>query len=143
MKKIEKSVFNRLIGVWETRGTILRDNINSKLVGIDSYEFILEGNYILHKANVIMGDIKSETFEIIELDNSFEQGKMYYYNSNGEKGLMRASLYEDAFIIKGDNLKFEGSLKEEDTLLIGKWYLLSKDDEWIEFIDLKLTKFGV
>lgn len=46
MEKTETSIFRRLIGVWKTEGSILTDKENSKLSGTDSYEFILDGNYI-------------------------------------------------------------------------------------------------
>jgi hypothetical protein len=140
MKKIEHSIFSRLIGVWDTAGTILNEEKKSTLSGTDRYECILDGNYILHKANVKMGGVQSETFEMIELDNTTDQAKMYYYNSKGEKGVMTATINQDHFMITGDRIKFEGKLDSEDTQLIGKWYLLLKDDQWTEFIDLRLTK---
>ena len=140
MTKIETSNFKRLIGIWKTEGMILADKGNSKLVGIDSYEFILDGNYILHKAHVKMGDEKSETFEIIALDNSIDKGKLQYYNSKGESGVMTSSLTKNNFKIKGDRIKFEGTLNDENTRLVGKWYLQADNDEWTDFIDLDLTK---
>ncbi len=140
MAKLETSNFKRLIGNWMTEGTILNETSHSKIAGTDSYEFILDGNYILHKADVMMGDERSETFEIIEVDQSNGKGKMYYYNSKGERGVMTASLAENNFLIEGDKIKFEGVLHDDDTKVIGKWYMQTEQDEWVDFIDLKLTK---
>lgn len=58
MKKLKTSNFKRLIGIWKREGTILNEKNNSKLVGTDSYELILDGNYFLHKADVTKGDEK-------------------------------------------------------------------------------------
>jgi hypothetical protein len=88
MEKIDKSNFKRLIGVWKTTGNIKSGQDNLKLIGIDSYELILDGNYILHKADVQMGNERSETLEIIQLDNSLEKAKMRYFNSKGEDGIL-------------------------------------------------------
>ena len=140
MTKIETSNFKRLIGIWKTEGIILTEKGNSKLAGIDSYEFILDGNYILHKAEVKMGNEKSETFEIIALGNSIEHGIMQYYNSKGESGVMTSSLVKNNFKIKGDKIKFEGTINDENTRIVGKWYLQADNEEWTEFIDLSLTK---
>lgn len=140
MTTIQASNFKRLIGTWKTEGTILNDKQTQKLTGIDSYEFILDGNYILHKADVKMGNEKSETFEIIALEGSTEKASMHYYNSKGETGVMTGFLVKNDFKIKGDKLKFEGTLNEENTRLIGKWWLQTDNGEWTEFIDLKLTK---
>ncbi|HMR84537.1 MAG TPA: hypothetical protein PKE30_15445, partial [Niabella sp.] len=91
MNKIENSNFKRLIGVWKTTGDIKSGQDNLKLAGIDKYELILDGNYILHKADVKMGNDKSETLEIIKLDNSFDKAIMQYFNTKGEDGIMRSS----------------------------------------------------
>lgn len=100
MTRIETSNFKKLIGIWKTEGTILTAKDNPKLVGVDSYEFILNGNCILHKADVKMGNEKSETLEIIALDNSTEKGRMQYYNSKGESGILTSSLTENNLKLK-------------------------------------------
>jgi len=140
MENIEASNFKRLIGIWKTEGTILTNNDNSKLIGTDSYEFILQGNYILHKADVKMGNELSQTFEIISLDNSTQKGKMHYYNSKNESGVMTCSLIAHNFKIVGDKIKFEGIINDDDTELTGKWFLEEENGIWIDFIDIKLTK---
>ena len=56
MNKIENSNYKRLVGVWKTTGDIKSGQDNLKLIGIDSYELILDGNFILHKADVKMGN---------------------------------------------------------------------------------------
>ncbi|OAQ43648.1 hypothetical protein A5893_16980 [Pedobacter psychrophilus] len=140
MKKIGDSNFKRLIGIWKTTGEIKSGKENLKLIGIDSYELILDGNFILHKADVKMGNDKSETFEIIRLDNSLEKAKMQYFNSKGEDGMMWSSIINNEFKIEGDGLKFIGTINEENSIIIGKWYIQTENTEWIEFIDLNLEK---
>lgn len=141
MAKIGTSSFKRLIGFWKTEGTILNAKENSTLVGTDSYEFILDGNFILHKADVKMGNEKSETFELISVDNSNERGMMHYYNSKAEQGKMSCSLIKNNFKIEGDKLKFEGTINDENTTLVGMWQLQSENGEWADFIELKLSKY--
>ena len=138
--KIESSNFNRLIGKWNTEGKILSEEKSLVLTGTDSYEFILDGNCILHKANVNMGDEAVETFELMLLDTSLENVAMHYYNSKGETGAMKGSLTGNEFKIENEALKFEGYLNAENSELIGKWYRIADDLRWTEFIDLKLTK---
>lgn len=87
-----------------------------------------------------MGDEISETFEIIRLDGSDNKGKMHYFNSKGENGFMTSSLVENNFNIEGESLKFEGTIDNENTQVVGKWYSQTKNNEWINSIDLKLTR---
>jgi hypothetical protein len=140
MKKIEASDFKRLIGIWKTEGKVFSGKDKLKLAGTDSYEFILDGNFILHKAAVKMGKEKNETFEIIALDGSVEKGKMDYYNSKAATGVMTCSLIENDFKIKGDKIKFVGTINDESTKLSGKWSKKEDSGKWNGFIELELTK---
>lgn len=135
-----KSNFKRLLGVWKTSGQVISEQGNLELNGFDSYELILSGNYILHKANVKMGADKSETFELIKFDNTTEEAVMTYYNSEGEEGTMRSVIKGNSFIIEGSGLRFEGSFNNENSVVKGKWFKQLNDKNWIEFIELKLEK---
>jgi len=139
MTTIETSNFSRLIGIWVTKGTIVTHTNDLELLGIDTYEYILNENYILHKADVMMGDERTQTFEIISLTNSKERAKMQYYNSKGESGSMTSYLVKNVFKIKSSTMKFEGKFNDENTELIGKWFV-KESDKWIDFIDIKLKK---
>jgi len=139
MTTIETSNFSRLIGIWITKGTIVTHTNDLELLGIDTYEYILNENFILHKADVMMGDERTQTFEIFSLTNSKERAKMQYYNSKGESGSMTSYLVKNVFKIKSSTMKFEGKFNDENTELIGKWFV-KESDKWIDFIDLKLKK---
>ncbi len=136
--KINTTNFKRLIGVWKTSGEIVNDN--SKLTGTDSYEFILDGNFILHKANVTMGKQKSETVELISVNRSAAKANMQFYNSQGETGTMTAHLKGNVFTIEGDGLKFNGTINAKNSEVTGTWYQQNKKKEWLAFIHLKLQK---
>lgn len=142
MSKIENSDFKRLIGKWNTEGTILtsQNDSESKIIGTDTYEFILNGNYILHKAAVLMENVRSETFEIIALGNSNEKVKMQYFNSNGENGIMFGFLKGNNFKIESENLRFKGTVSNDNTLITGVWQQLSEDKVWYDFLEMKLSK---
>jgi hypothetical protein len=140
MQKITSSNFKRLIGVWITSGTVLQDGKTLTLEGTDSYEIVLDGWYILHKANVTMGDQKSETFELISLDETDGAAKMQYFNSKGESDLMSGHISNDDYFISGDRLKFSGTIGRDDSEIIGSWYLLTEGKQWKQFIEMKLTK---
>lgn len=140
MKNITQSNFMKLVGVWKTTGDIKSGQHHIKLNGVDSYELILNGNYILHKADVKMGDVRSETLEIIKLGNSPEHAIFQYFNTQGEDGIMKSSIIGNEFEIEGEGLKFSGSFNSENTKIIGKWYIQTENEEWTDFIDLKLEK---
>jgi hypothetical protein len=87
-----------------------------------------------------MGTEKSETAELISLDTSSGKANMQYFNSKGETGTMSAYLTGNDFKIEGDGIKFIGTINDENSKLIGKWYLQTANKGWNEFINLKLEK---
>ncbi|MGA9648980.1 hypothetical protein [Pedobacter sp.] len=86
---------------------------------------------------------KSETYEILELNNSMEKAKMHYYNSKGESGNMIGYMIQNQFKIEGNQIKFEDILDNKNSKLDGKWILPSDLNEWVGFIDLKPTKLNL
>ena len=140
MTKINTSNFKRLLGIWKTTGQISAGNETLDLNGIDSYEFILDGNYLLHKADVTMGNEKNETFEIISLASITNKAKMQYFNSKGESGLMTSKITDNNFRIEGDGIKFNGTINDENSEIVGRWYLQTENNDWEQFIKLKLEK---
>ena len=76
MLKIEDSIYKRLIGEWKTTGEIVLGNNKKILTGKDSYEFILGKNFILHRADVLIGEERSETYEIISMEADTGKIKM-------------------------------------------------------------------
>lgn len=140
MNKITDSSFSRLIGVWETSGIIKSSEGDVKITGIDSYEPVLENNYILHKADVRLGNNRSETMEFIKLDNLSNKAIMNYFNSNGEDGIMYGTIINDVFKIEGNGLRFEGNIGDGNTIIIGKWHIQADNENWVDYIDLTLKK---
>ena len=138
--KIKISNFKRLIGIWKTTGKISVGNETRKLNGTDCYEFILDGNYILHKADVLMGNENNETFEIITLGNTADIARMQYFNSKGESGIMTSEINNNGFKIEGNGLKFSGTINDKNSEIVGNWYLQTENNDWVPFIELKLEK---
>lgn len=140
MPHIENSPFKRLIGTWKTSGQVRSANGTMSLSGQDSYEFILGGNYILHRADVIIGNEKSETLEMISIDTETGHARMQYFNSKGESGVMTGEINNDEFKITGKGIKFIGAVNRESTEVTGRWFIQTENQDWTEFIILKLEK---
>jgi hypothetical protein len=137
---MEGSNFKRLIGVWTTTGSMEAGQETLTIKGTDTYELILDGNFILHKADVKIGNERSETLEIIKADNSFDRAIMQYFNAKGEEGKMLGSIINNEFKIEGTGLKFNGTINNENTEISGKWYIQTQKEKWTAFIDLRLEK---
>jgi len=140
MECVTGSNFKRLIGVWLTSGTIYSGKDTLTLSGTDSYEFILGNFYILHQADVRLGNHSSKTLELIRPDIMAHRATMHYFNSQGEDGQMLSTFLDNTLVINGTRLRFEGEMNREDTRLSGTWFKQSEDDRWTAYIDLLLEK---
>lgn len=142
--RIENTDFKQLIGKWKTEGRILATDGNPemKITGIDTYELILGGFFILHKADVLMGNEKSETFEIIGLDESGHQATLEHYNNQGASGKMTGTLKNNELKITGKTLRFHGRLNDSENQINGTWEKLNNQNEWERFLEMKLMKLN-
>ncbi len=140
--RIENTEFKKLIGKWKTEGRILSTDENSELqiTGTDTYELILGGYFILHKADVLMGNENSQTFEIIGLDETNNQATFEYYNNHGSLGKMLGTLKNNELKIIGKELRFQGQLNDSENKINGTWEKLDNQMNWKKFLEMKLTK---
>ncbi|HLU89062.1 MAG TPA: DUF1579 family protein [Cyclobacteriaceae bacterium] len=142
--RIENSEFLKLIGAWKTEGRILaKDNEPEvNISGTDNYELILDGFFILHKADVLMGKNRGETFELISLDDA-TQATFSYYNNQSESGKMTGKLQNNRLTIEGDGLQFEGLLNDEGSQLTGVWRLADGQGQWVDWMEIRLSKVSL
>lgn len=140
--KIENTGFKKLIGKWKTEGRVLATGKNPemKITGTDTYEIILDGFFILHKADVLLGNEHSQTFEVIGLGNDNQSAIHEHYNNQGSSGRMTGNLKNGDFTINGDGLRFKGQFSNNDKQLNGTWEKLTDQNRWVEFLHIDLTK---
>ena len=141
--KAEISPLLFLIGKWKTDGTIISKEgvTESKIIGTDNYELILDGHYILHKVDVTMNNEKVEAIEIIgEFDATTKRYKMRSFDNQGAFTEMEAYIDEKGiFHILGDKMRSKLSMRDSNTL-IAHWENSKDNKNWLPWMDLKLSK---
>src|SRR5687768_5738743 len=87
---IEYDRINKFVGRWNTEGRILPTATSPeiKISGTDSYEWLPGEFFLLHKVNVLVGDDKNQTLEIIGFDSAKNQYTMQHYDNKGNSGFM-------------------------------------------------------
>jgi hypothetical protein len=140
--RIENTEFKKLIGKWKTEGKILvtENSPEIKITGTDTYELVLGGHFILHKADVQMGNEKSQTFEIIGLVDPNGQAIFEHYNNQGSSGKMYGTLINNALRINGEFLRFKGSVNDSENQIDGRWEKWDDQNGWKYFLEIKLIK---
>jgi len=132
-----------LIGRWNTEGEIKarEGNAASKFTGTDSYEWILDGHYILHKVEVTMNNKKVEAFEIIGgFDPETKRYKMRSFDNQGIFTEMEGYLDErGAFHILGDKMRAQLAVIDKNTMT-AHWENSKDNQKWAPWMELTLSK---
>ena len=132
-----------LIGKWNTKGQIKAEGempaINIK--GTDSYEWVLNGSFILHKVDVVMGEDRTEAFELIgEFDSISRTYKMRSFDNHGKFTTMEAIFDESgALHILGDIMRAKLSVYDSNNMS-AQWEKLVDSKNWQSWMDLRFSK---
>jgi hypothetical protein len=142
MKKIERSQLGRFVGRWNTEGSV-RATENApavKVCGTDTYEWLPGEFFLLHRVDVMMGNDRNETTEIIGYDKQKEACVMRYYDHKGDTGMMTAACYDEVWVFVSDTLRFNGGFKNNDMEFSGVWEQSADGSPWHPFMEIKLSR---
>jgi hypothetical protein len=90
--------FETLIGRWKTSGVVLDEHGRHlmDIEGTDEYEWMTGGQWILHRVDVMMGDERTQTLELI---GDYDQGTGTYamraFDASGAYSTMTAYSNDD------------------------------------------------
>ena len=133
---------NFLIGSWKTEGEIISDKEPpARITGTDSYEWILEKSFILHKVDVMMGDEKTEAIELIGPgDKSKKTYNLRSFDKHGNFVTMEGRLDENGVLqISGDKMRSRLSLINENHMS-AHWEKSEDNKNWSPWMDLQFSK---
>jgi hypothetical protein len=99
---------NPLVGKWQSSGTVLSSDSTPemKISGTDSYEWVCDGTFLLHRVYVTMGEEKTEVIEMIGYDPEAKNYPMRSFDNHGDFTVMHFSVDEKGvWTIKGDKVR--------------------------------------
>lgn len=132
-----------LVGKWHTEGEILKTPSSpfSPIKGMDTYEWINDGFFLLHRVDVFMGDTRTEVIEIIGYDSNKKSYFMQSFDNKGELATMYATLEKSGvFKIVDNKMRSTLSVNKNGNHMMAKWERSEDGKKWIPWMDVKLTK---
>jgi hypothetical protein len=130
------------VGRWRTAGEVLASGSTPALeiAGVDEYEWLPGGFFLLHRVDVRIGGEPVQALEIIGWDSERESYFMRSFDSQGNTGEMRARV-DDAgtWRFEGDAERFTGTFGEDGGTLSGRWER-REGDGWLPWMDVRLSK---
>lgn len=128
------------IGTWKTSGRIraIGNEPEMTLAGTDTYEWLVGESVILHRVDVLMGDERVRSAEVI----GPEEGGYFMrsYDPTGEAGVMKATFADGVWSFTGEQQRFRGGFSETGETFSGLWEQKGEDGTWMPWMDLQLER---
>jgi hypothetical protein len=140
---VQLKKLNFLIGKWHTQGEILQGaSVSSKGIrGMDIYEWVSGGFFILHRVDVFMGNERTEAIEIIGYDENRKSYFMKSFDNQGASITMYAVLEKSGVLKFGDNkMKSVLTANKDGNSMTAKWELSENGKTWKPWMNIQLDK---
>jgi Protein of unknown function (DUF1579) len=132
-----------LIGRWHTQGNILRGapGGSTEIRGMDTYEWISGGFFILHRVDVLMGSARTEVIEIIGYDKIKRSYFMTSFDNQGATITMHAVLKKPG-VLKLTDAKMQSTLSVDKggNSMTAKWELSENGKTWKPWMNMKFSR---
>lgn len=130
-----------IVGTWNSSGKMIADEDPIEVKGIDAYEWLPGKQFMIHKADVMVGDDKVDVIEIIgEYDEIKKACAMHAFQNDGSHGLMWASINVDgSFLFAGDDIRATLTVNQDGKTMDAKWERLD-NAKWVYWMDMHFTK---
>jgi hypothetical protein len=104
------------------------------------YEWLPGKFFLLHTADVIVGNDRSQTHEIIGFEKARNAIVMRYYDNRGDTGEMIATIKDNSWTFQGKSLRFTGEFSQNDSIFSGVWEQSTDGVNWAHYMDIQLAK---
>lgn len=130
-----------LVGRWRTAGRVLAgpSTPEQEIAGIDTYEWLPGGFFLLHRVDVLIGGERVQALEVIGWDAERDAYFAHAYDDRGGREVMRAAFRDGTWTFLGDASRFTGSFGEGGATLAGRWER-REGDEWVPWMEVRLRK---
>lgn len=141
-KPEEYQELEKFVGNWNTIGLIpaTKESPEISVKGSDSYEWLPGQFFLLHKVDVLVGNDRNETLEVIGYDKHAGYYILQHYDNKGHSGRMTGTLSDGVWTFLGDTLRFRGGFKNNNKEFSGTWEQLNDGRKWVHFMDIILRK---
>lgn len=131
-----------LIGKWHTHGEIQgAPDAAKEIRGMDTYEWVPGGFFILHRVDVFMGKERTEVVEIIGYDKEQKSYFMKSFDNQGEASTMYAVLEKPGVLkLEGETMRSTLTVNKSGNSMHAKWQLSENGKTWKPWMDIKFNK---
>lgn len=112
----------------------------ARIEGVDTYEWLPGGFFLMHKIDARVGDEEIKGIEIIGYDASSQTYPTRSFDNKGNTGAYQASVRDGVWTFRGEAERFTGSFSDGGDTLTGAWERSSDGSKWLPWMHVILTK---
>lgn len=138
----ENKLLDVFAGKWRTEGQTIANGASPAVTlnGLDTYEWLPGGYFLVHHVAVRMGNEDVSAIEIIGYDNATQTFPIRYFDNQGHTGLMNATVRDHTWTFTGEQERGIFTFSNDGNTLTGSWEHLNAVGEWVHWMDVKLTR---
>ena len=133
-----------LVGKWQSEGETIgsKDEPAVKIKGTDIYEWFHGDYFLIHHADVSMGELLVKVIEVVGgYDASSQTYPMHSFDNQGNFQTMQASVDEQGvWKFTGEKIRTTLVVADDGKTMTAKWERTANGSMWQHWIDMKFTK---
>jgi hypothetical protein len=132
-----------LVGTWASRGRTV-DGPAVEILGLDHYEWLAGGHFLVHKVLVRVGDDPVEALEVIGgHDPGTDTLAMRAFDNSGAITQMRAAVRDDGtFAFSGSTERTTLRVAEDGRTMAAHWERSEDGATWRPWMDMSFTRLA-
>jgi hypothetical protein len=135
-----------LVGTWNSEGeTVATPDVPSITVrGMDRYEWLPGGFFLIHWVDVYMGDEKVYSIEMIgPYDSESQSIPMRSFDHQGNVGMMQASVDDEGvWTFAGERMRACLTLSNDKSSMTAHWEQTQDGQNWTPWMEMRFTKMA-
>ncbi|MDN3588866.1 hypothetical protein QWY86_19465 [Pedobacter aquatilis] len=125
-----------IIGRWKTSGKTIDEK---DIKGTDIYEWMDGFKFIIHTVDILIGDERLKSMEIIGQGEHENEFTSYSFDNNGSVNIAVMHIKNNRITIVSERERFKGEIRAKGNIIEGKWEH-SNDTDWKFLMDIRLYK---
>lgn len=138
----EHKRLDAFVGTWNTQG---RTNASpsapaAAILGVDTYEWLDGGFFLVHRVDVRMGAKQIKGLELIGYDASNKTYRTHAFDSQGNYSTYRATVHDGVWTFMGETERATVVLSDAGDTITVTWERSVDGLSWLPWMDMTLTK---
>lgn len=130
------------VGQWFTEGRLLATagKAATTIEGVDSYEWLDGGFFLVHRADVRIGADDVKALEIVGYDDERDRYVTHAFDSQGNAASYELTTRGPCWTLAGEGERAAIEFGTGGKTMLVRWERLGPHRTWIPWMELKLTK---